>query len=294
MTFQLLAVFLLFAVVRNNIASAAALRRLSVVALVNAVLLALFGLVQFFTSTPSMLYWRYPSQGRVFGPFICANHFPFYVNMCVGLGVGLLAATDRRKDLRADGRTWDAAGSGAGTTSGPEGAMMDESPSPLSALSRGFLGWVRWSSDLLRNPGALWIGAALALVLSGVAMCLSRGGYLALVAGLAVWLLARGRSSPRSFRLTTALLVGVAAAGLIGWFGFARVEAHLATLEGGLEERLPTWLRACPRRRNFPFGGPATAPSHTSNGCTARPPRRRMFSGITPTTTTSRSSSRAA
>src|SRR5262249_812306 len=49
---RLLAVFLLFVIVRNNIASASSLRRLAVAALVNGALLSLFGLIQFFTSTP--------------------------------------------------------------------------------------------------------------------------------------------------------------------------------------------------------------------------------------------------
>src|SRR5262249_37125482 len=87
---RLLAVFLLYVVVRSNITAAAALRRLSVVALANGVLLALFGVAQFLTSPHSMLYWRFETAGQVFGPFVCRNHFPFYLNQCIGLGVGLL------------------------------------------------------------------------------------------------------------------------------------------------------------------------------------------------------------
>ncbi len=89
-TIRLLAVFLLFAAVRNNLASPAALRRLCIAAVLNGSLLSLFALVQFFTSPPHMLYWRYPSQGQVFGPFVNRNHFACYVDLCIGLGVGLL------------------------------------------------------------------------------------------------------------------------------------------------------------------------------------------------------------
>src|SRR5205807_1640828 len=89
---RLLAVFLLFAVVRNNVASVASLRRLSVAALVNGALLTLFGIAQFFTSHPHTLYWSYPVPHAVFGPFICRNHFAFYTNLCFGLGIGLLLA----------------------------------------------------------------------------------------------------------------------------------------------------------------------------------------------------------
>ena len=54
MAFRLLAVLLLFAAVRNNVASRSALKRLAVVALANAVLLSLFALIQFFTSKPGV------------------------------------------------------------------------------------------------------------------------------------------------------------------------------------------------------------------------------------------------
>jgi hypothetical protein len=47
---RLLAVLVVFAAVRNNVASAASFRRLALVALVNGFLLALIGLLQFFSS----------------------------------------------------------------------------------------------------------------------------------------------------------------------------------------------------------------------------------------------------
>ena len=35
------------------------------------------------------------TQGQVFGPFICRNHFPFFVNICFALGVGLFLSVRR-------------------------------------------------------------------------------------------------------------------------------------------------------------------------------------------------------
>ncbi len=87
---RILAVFLIFVVVRNNLGGSRPLRRLAIVAVANGALLSLFALVQFFSSPPTWVYWTYPSMGSVFGPFICRNHFPFYINMCIGLGLGLL------------------------------------------------------------------------------------------------------------------------------------------------------------------------------------------------------------
>ena len=95
---RLLAVLILFAVVRNNLGSVASLRRLSVAVLVNGFLLALFAVVQFFSSPPQTVYWHIPVLNNPFGPFICKNHFPFYLNLCIGLGAGLLSrsGTGRR------------------------------------------------------------------------------------------------------------------------------------------------------------------------------------------------------
>src|SRR5262249_10463946 len=87
---KLLAVFLLFVAVRNNVASTASLRRLATAALLNGALLSLFALLQFFTSTSQTLYWTLPAPGTAFGPFVCRNHFAFYMNLCVGLSAGLL------------------------------------------------------------------------------------------------------------------------------------------------------------------------------------------------------------
>src|SRR5262249_538671 len=87
---RLLAVARPSVVVRNEIASPKSLRRLAVVATVNGALLTLFGLVQLVGSPPQLLYWSVPTRGQIFGPFINRNHFAGYVNLCAGLGVGLL------------------------------------------------------------------------------------------------------------------------------------------------------------------------------------------------------------
>jgi O-antigen ligase/tetratricopeptide (TPR) repeat protein len=216
---RLLAVFALFAVVRNNLASASALRRLSVVALVNGTLLSLFALVQFFTSPRDMVYWSLPTEGRVFGPFICRNHFSFYVNLCVGLGVGLLLST----------------------------------PAFLARRRSG--GWVR---DLLNQPQTLWIGACLVLMLAAVACSLSRGGVLAVAGGAVVCLVLGLGRSRRWAGAGAMLLVPVAAVALVAWLGAGAIEARLATLWQGdpLEEgRLPVWSRTLPLVKEFPVWG---------------------------------------
>ena len=88
MLLRILAVFALFAAVRNNLAGVGALRRLSIAVVVNGALLSLFGLVQFCTSAHNTLYWHVVSEGAVFGPFVDRDHFAFYINLCIGLGLG--------------------------------------------------------------------------------------------------------------------------------------------------------------------------------------------------------------
>jgi O-antigen ligase len=220
---RLLAVLAVFVVVRNTIDPAGGLRRLSIAALANGALLSLFGLIQFFRSPHHLIYWTYPTEGLVFGPFICRNHFPFYVNACVGLGVGLLLA--------------------AGTPARPAGRRKAPAAAPGS---------------LLQNPRVLWIGVSLALILSGLVFSLSRGGLLALLGGGLVALLVKLSRRPQFPRLATALLVVGLGLGLVAWFGFHYVEERLATLwKGGAlaESRLPLWSRSLPLVRDFPLLG---------------------------------------
>jgi O-antigen ligase/tetratricopeptide (TPR) repeat protein len=218
-TIRLLAVFLVFALVRNNLGSPASLRRLCIAAVLNGCLLSLFALVQFFTSPRNTLYWRYPSQGQVFGPFVNRNHFAFYLNLCIGPGVGLLLS--RRHPAAAGERRWSF-------------------PRPA----------------LLHDPAALWLCAGLALMAGSVLFSLSRGGMLAL-AGMVLACVVLGWRHARSLRLGTGLLVGGLAAVLAGWLGFGLLEGRLETLWKGeaLENRLPVWQRALGLVADFPLCG---------------------------------------
>ena len=137
---NLLAVFMLYLVVRNNAATDASLRRLGLAAFCNGTALALFGLVQYFsTNDVGTVYWKYPTEGVVFGPFVNRNHFAFYVNICIGLTVGLLLA-------RPNGSL-------------PQAPDLGDSRSRLARF--------------LNDPTLLWIGGGLGLMACGVMFCLS-------------------------------------------------------------------------------------------------------------------------
>jgi O-antigen ligase/tetratricopeptide (TPR) repeat protein len=221
-TARLLAVFLLFIVVYNNLTSKETLIRLSWVALINGVLLSLFALAQFFSAPPQTVYWTYPALVTPFGPFICRNHFPYYVNMCIGLGIGLLVGQERR------GRSLE--------TPEQNGSFLQT-----------------W-----QNPRALWICAALSLMISAVAFSRSRAGLLALLgAAVICGILGRLRLG-RSFRLSTAILVAGVVVGLSAWFGFSFLKSRFATFasqETYETGRFPLWIRSVPMVKDFPIWG---------------------------------------
>jgi O-antigen ligase/tetratricopeptide (TPR) repeat protein len=226
---RLLAVLLVFAVVRNNTSSMASFRRLSLAVLIDGALLSVFALAQFFSSPHHLVYWRYPSLGNVFGPFINRNHFACYVNLCLGLGVGLLLA-------------------------------RQPADSPAHAANQG--SWRRALLRLLHDPATLWISAALGLMTVGVAFCLSRGGFLALVGGAVVCaafgLLVVSRGDGRSIHfLAPLVLAAVVGVGLAAWFGTGLVQSRLGTLwnEKALDNRRPVWERSLLIVRAFPQWG---------------------------------------
>ncbi len=218
---RLLAVFLVFAVVYNNLTSKEALIRLSVIALINGVLLSLFALAQFFSAPPKTVYWTFPVMGNVFGPFINRNHFPDYVNMCIGLGTGLLVSLERR---------------GRPSLSAEEGHSL---------------------LQILHNPRALWICTALGLMVSAVAFSRSRGGLLALVGAAGLCGLLGQLRLGRSFRLGSLLLIVGIVLALSTWFGIGLLRDRLATLgsEEAYESRIPLWLRSLPIVTDFPLWG---------------------------------------
>jgi O-antigen ligase/tetratricopeptide (TPR) repeat protein len=215
---HLLAVVVLFAAVRSNIASAASFRRLALIALVNGFLLALVGLLQFFSSPRNVIYWTFESPAHVFGPFN-RNDFAFHNNLCIGLGIGLLLA----------GR--------------------------MSLSPRGHGTGVRRLAD---DPASLWIGAALVLMLTALALCLSRGGVFSLLGAVAiVAVVARaGRAPAAGFGLVVVLVC--LALGLAAWFGLDETQGRMAQLwkkDGPGDGRWQMWLRTAPYAREFPGWG---------------------------------------
>ncbi|MFN2454900.1 MAG: O-antigen ligase family protein [Pyrinomonadaceae bacterium] len=87
---QILALTIYFAAALAFIDSPRRLRLMVRVISIFGFVLAIFGLIQFFTS-PTKIYWfRQPPQSIPFGPFINRHHFAGYMEMTLALPLGLL------------------------------------------------------------------------------------------------------------------------------------------------------------------------------------------------------------
>jgi O-antigen ligase/tetratricopeptide (TPR) repeat protein len=218
---RLLALFLVFVAVLNNLATPEALIRLSWVALLNGVLLSVFALCQLFSAPAKTVYWLISTQATPFGPFINHNHFPDYINLCIGLGIGLLLS---QSGSRSSSDAWE------------------PNASPL---------------QILRHPRTLWICGALGLMVCAVAFSRSRGGILALVGAASLCGIMGRQRLRRSFRLGSLVVVAGIVMALSAWFGMGLLKERMATLWSGeaYESRGPLWLRSLPIVPNFPIWG---------------------------------------
>jgi O-antigen ligase len=233
-----LAVLVLFAAVRNQIASTASMRRLALVMLVNGCLLSLFGLAQMFSAgSMNRVYWSYTTAGSVFGPFIYRNHFAAYINLCIALGVGLLLTLgptefDRKRRYMQKPNALE--------------EQEEEVASVFAPLS------------VLHSPVQLWVCVALAVMLAGLVGSLSRGGVATLAISLVACVALRGTWPPRVRRLELLALPAVLLVGLLAWTGIRPLETRLAGLWKGdplAEGRWQLWANLISLVPRFPVLG---------------------------------------
>lgn len=87
---QILALFIYFAAALSFIDTPKRLRLIVRTVTIFGFLLALFGLMQFFTN-PTAIFWiREPKQSVPFGPYINRHHFAGYMELALALPLGLL------------------------------------------------------------------------------------------------------------------------------------------------------------------------------------------------------------
>jgi O-antigen ligase len=218
--FRWLGLLILFAAVRNQVASTGSLWRLSLLMLANGCLLAVFGLFQAFSKTArdpttgqSLVFWAYPAA-MPFGPFINRNHFAAYINLCIALGIGLLAwlgPTEQDRKQR----------------------YMVKPNAPME--QREVWGMVFSPFVVLHSPAQLWTLVGVGLMTAALMCSLSRGGFVSLVVALIATMCLRLSWPPRIRRLEVLLIPIVFIAGLFAFVGFRPLESRLGTLFSGAQ-----------------------------------------------------------
>ncbi len=230
---KLLAVLAVFLLTRYAVASSAALKRFAIAAVMNGVFLSLFALVQSFSSPVDRLYWTFDSTGAVFGPFICRNHFPFQVNLCIGLGLGLLLTRVPKEDKRK---------------SKSKARFNDE------------IDWKEKFLKMAKDPAAPWIACSLGLMIAAGLLSQSRGGLLALVMATVICLVFRLliTRDKQGDVWPALLLVGGVVFAFVAWFGMSKFEKRLQTIWSGdalADGRARLWERSLPIAADFPIWG---------------------------------------
>jgi O-antigen ligase/tetratricopeptide (TPR) repeat protein len=239
---RLLALIVLFAAIRVNIASTAALQRLAWVAFATGVALSVFAVYQFAqqrTAGPHVpvKVFGNETRGIPFGPFICRNHFPDFINICIGLAIGLLLISGRTESDKRARRTHKAQ------------ALVEQTAEDESTLTL---------LSILHSPLQLWLAVGLAIMAGAVVCSFSRGGVVALFLGLIVTLLIRGVPSARRVaRLELLIIPALLVVGLLMWLGIKPLESRLFALntETGSTGRLMIWRNLLPLVWRFPLFG---------------------------------------
>jgi O-antigen ligase len=225
---RMAAITLLYQATRGLMVCAGGVFALAVtgwVLLVNGALLSLVAIAQSVTSAPDVVYWTWLTPGRVFGPFVCKNHYPYYMSMALGSAFGLVGAAyhdmaprSREGRLRRD-QFWDP-----------------------------FMASLRSPVMLLQHPAVLGVVLGLTVMIASIPMSMSRGGVVASIVSLLATVWVVRRVSPRwtgTGALPLFVLAFLPLIALLSWFGMSQVEARLATLtklETFQDDRFSLWV----------------------------------------------------
>lgn len=206
---RLAALFIVYAAVRNWVATRGALKRMAWAGMIVGSALGLLALGQFFSSPRYQMYWSINTPGNVFGPFINRNHYVDYIALCMGWTLALLLAQK------------------------PVGK------SSQSAYGAGPL-------EFLTKPVALAAAIALGLMILSVLFCLSRGGLLSVfAAALALWFALLRPQGSRINRIYLLMFLIAIGTGTL-YFGAEPLEERYqsAMATPGADDRVPLWRGA--------------------------------------------------
>lgn len=161
--YQIVCLGMVYLITQMGLRSIDQITRICWCLLANGSFLALEAITQSFTSNSDMVYWSFSTSGSVFGP-MNRDHFPDYMNLCIGASCALLTAVyhQRLQPLRSKQmRGWD--------------RMMGP-----------FWEALRSPFELLHSPANLWVLLGLIFMLASVPMSGSRGGFGGMGIGLLI------------------------------------------------------------------------------------------------------------
>jgi hypothetical protein len=197
--YLLIAYFGTFVVIANCIRSWDQLRNSAILFVISGFFMSVLGIIHKFSGSTAIIWFHTPRWGGdIFGPFTNPNHFAAYINMLIGVGLGLYLSSSRIREA---------------------------------------LGWHSWRDRMAWLSTRRASGTALsvfAVSVMGGAVCtsLSRGGITSLVAagGIAFFLTTffAGVKRKARFRLIAGSILVVAA---VIWLGWRPVLEELLTLE---------------------------------------------------------------
>lgn len=239
---QIAILFVFFFAARTLATSSGAFKRLAVVVVLNGTALVVFGLVQNLSSGSHLLYWTYQTDGTAYGPFVNRNHFAFYINLSLGVGLGLMASLLHQRQTSLPG--------------GSRRSSRRSSRSSRGSLAPG--GRAEGARSILSSPALLWLSLALGLMLLGPFVSLSRGGMVACLMGGLVCFLTyfyRSRVTPNLGPILVVAAIGVM---FLLWLGVEAMRARFLTIqdpEDVYAARVELWERTGPWFQAYPIWG---------------------------------------
>lgn len=116
-----------------------------------------------------------------------------------------------------------------------------------------------WANLMVNDNAALWIVGAIVFIVAGIVICVSRGGFVAMLASVMLMLIARSRKGENLRAIATFTALGVAVLLLLGWIGFDFLSSRLTTITDAeaIQEsgRFSLWSSALQAGARFPLFG---------------------------------------
>ena len=224
---KVLALFIVYVIVRNWLASKDAFKRFLWVTMINGAILALVAVGGFFSTDRKTMLWSIDTGGSVYGTFVCRNHYPDYIAFAMAGAIALFLTPSKQDRLDAE--------------------KLKKNPELAGAPEKFFervVAFVTGPLLVLDRPVPLTGLLAMSLMLLSIPFSLSRGGMASYAVALAaIIVLARSsKTSGTGLSGWGITMVGAALIGAIAYFGTAPIMARFSNFgEAEFDNRTGGW-----------------------------------------------------